>query len=147
MPAIWDDIAKNKMREWAVESELCDENIPNHIKIVYEPDCASLCIQHKLSENLNNELLILNDENDNICLNDIGSSVYILIDAGGGTVDISCHESMNNMKIKEIFHPSGGAWGSTYIDDEFIKLLNNIFSIEWINKFKICNSHSYYELL
>eukprot|EP01084_Bolivina_argentea_P091918 165423_1 len=29
------------------------------------------------------------------------------------------------MKIKEIFNPTGDAWGSTYIDDEFIKILNN----------------------
>ena len=38
------------MREWAIEAGLADETIQNHIKIVYEPDCASLSIQHKIME-------------------------------------------------------------------------------------------------
>ena len=38
------------MREWAVEAGLADDAIQNHIKIVYEPDCTSLSIQHKILE-------------------------------------------------------------------------------------------------
>merc|ERR1712157_656992 len=34
VPAIWDDIAKNKMREWAIDAGLADETIHDHIKIV-----------------------------------------------------------------------------------------------------------------
>ena len=33
---------------------------------------------------------------------------YILIDAGGGTVDIVVHEILQCKSVKEVFHPSGG---------------------------------------
>jgi len=46
VPAIWSDSAKHKMRKWAIASGLIDENVSNQCKIVYEPDCASLAIQH-----------------------------------------------------------------------------------------------------
>eukprot|EP01083_Nonionella_stella_P014674 41200_1 len=155
VPAIMDDVAKNKMREWAFEAGLADEMIPNHIKIVYEPDCASLSIQHKIMEIQNSKdtthqpLLLVNDTRsirDVMHLFQKGSR-YILIDAGGGTIDVSCHESMDDMKIKEVACPSGGNWGSCIIDDEFMKLLDNIFTAEWMKQFAAKDSHSYYQLL
>ena len=51
---------------------------------------------------------------------------YILLDLGGGTADIACHKILGNDNVGEIHHPTGGAWGSTYIDHEFEKALHDL---------------------
>merc|ERR1719474_1155285 len=43
---------------------------------------------------------------------------------------------VNGMKVKEILPPSGGPWGSCYIDDQFELLLHCLFTAEWVNEFK-----------
>ena len=44
-------------------------------------------------------------------LEDVEGDKYVLIDAGGGTVDIVVHEILNGKSVKEIFHPSGELHG------------------------------------
>ena len=41
------------MKDWALRAGLIEGHIPNQLKLVYEPDCASLSIQHALLRNLN----------------------------------------------------------------------------------------------
>ena len=72
---------------------------------------------------------------------------YILIDAGGGTCDVACHEILGDFAVQEIVHPTGGPWGSTYIDDNFIKLLYKIFNKQWIDEFKKEDPAAYTELI
>ncbi len=127
---------------------LGDESIPNHIKIVPEPDCALLSIQHQIADLQRRNTVVSREEVSVIAATDCPLSQtqslsmfgngckYMLIDAGAGTVDVSCHQSMGNMKIKEVLCPSGGNWGSGLIDEGFITLLDDIFSAEWIHKFK-----------
>ena len=147
------------MREWAISAGLGDESIPNHIKIVYEPDCASLSIQHKISDLRRGKSAISRKDVTFIAatgctLSELewisifkNGTKYLLIDAGGGTVDVSCHESMGDMKIKELRCPSGGNWGSGLIDDRFIDLLHEIFTEEWLATFKSMHSRSWRGLL
>ena len=68
------------------------------------------------------------------------------MDAGGGTVDIACHEILGRFGVKEILYPSGGPWGSCYIDDQYFKLLNSIFSGKWMNEFKCAQPNVYIEI-
>ena len=45
--------------------------------------------------------------------------IYIICDIGGGTIDISTHKRVNNkgqIYIEEVYPPSGGNYGSTYIN-------------------------------
>merc|ERR1712087_615049 len=72
---------------------------------------------------------------------------YILIDAGGGTCDVACHEILGDFAVQEIVCPTGGPWGSTYIDDFFIKLLHLIFNKQWLDEFKTEDPASYTELI
>ena len=51
---------------------------------------------------------------------------YIVVDSGGGTVDISCHR-FGHLGIKEIVPPSGGDWGSSYVNENFVKFLEDVF--------------------
>merc|ERR1719410_2082251 len=128
VPAIWNDYAKNQMREWAIASDLVSRDIDNQLKIVFEPDCASLAIQHKIARAKKKESSGGDNESHFADYTFSKGQKYILIDAGGGTVDIAFHEILGDFGVKECHHPSGGPWGSCYIDDEFVKILNIIFS-------------------
>ena len=72
---------------------------------------------------------------------------YILVDVGGGTADIACHEIVDEFGVKELYHPSGGKWGSIYIDAQYKKLLNQIFSTECMNEFKKKAANDYVKLM
>merc|ERR1712154_488757 len=50
VPAIWSEKAKYKMEQWAQSAGLTNKEISNHLKIVYEPDCASLSIQYEIQK-------------------------------------------------------------------------------------------------
>ena len=43
--------------------------------------------------------------------------------------------------------PSGGPWGSCYIDDQYILLLEKIFTGEWINEFKAQYPNGFLEII
>ena len=110
------------MVEWSIKAGLIDGKIPNQLKIVYEPDCASLSVQHAVLRNLkknNSNNAIVNDDSDNedelrALQPQISINVpfkrgdkYILLDIGGGTCDVACHEIMGDFEIAEVLHPSG----------------------------------------
>jgi len=127
VPAIWSDRAKHKMEAWAIRAELINRNIFNHLRIVYEPDCASISCQSESAFKTGER--------------------YILIDAGGGTVDIACHQVKGEYSMEEIYHPTGGAWGSDYIDRHFEALLNEIFGEAVIRHFKEAHNAPFTALL
>eukprot|EP00485_Elphidium_margaritaceum_P019212 CAMPEP_0202731308 /NCGR_PEP_ID=MMETSP1385-20130828/187081_1 /ASSEMBLY_ACC=CAM_ASM_000861 /TAXON_ID=933848 /ORGANISM="Elphidium margaritaceum" /LENGTH=472 /DNA_ID=CAMNT_0049397601 /DNA_START=121 /DNA_END=1536 /DNA_ORIENTATION=+ len=135
VPAIWSDRAKHKMTSWAIAAGLVSKKIRNQLKIVYEPDCASLAIQHQMRNRRKSKTHGL--QLDDVKENDAGFMIgdqYVLLDVGGGTADICCHEIVGEFGVREVLAPSGGPWGSSLIDDEYAQLLQNIFSAAWMQK-------------
>lgn len=49
---------------------------------------------------------------------------YLLL--SGGTVDITVHEIGENSKLKELHKSNGGHMGSTKVDENFIKILEEL---------------------
>ena len=50
----------------------------------------------------------------------------MVVDCGGGTVDITVHEmSKEGGKLKELFKATGGPFGSTTVDEAF-KVTNEV---------------------
>ena len=155
VPAIWNDNAKYRMRQWAVDAGLVDPKIKNQCKIVYEPDCASLSLQYEIAHRKNNvSNLTADPEDDYKSYDEDAGSVefakdekYILVDAGGGTTDIACHQILEGFGVKEVLHPSGGAWGSCYIDDRFVDVLKELFTEENVNEFKSEHPNIWTELM
>eukprot|EP01083_Nonionella_stella_P278113 945653_1 len=135
VPAIWNDASKYKMRQWAIDNRL----VEGQCKIVYEPDCASLALQYEINRNKSRICsATIEDSYHNHTTFKKGKK-YVLVDAGGGTVDIACHEILGQdgeYGVKEVLAPSGGPWGSMFIDDQFEALLKEIFDIKWIREFK-----------
>ena len=146
VPAIWSDSAKYKMKRWVIAAGLATERVPNQVRIVYEPDCASLAIQyyiHKESEEQKSTTQSSTYNSSGISTSysrwpasgvssvngsstkttssgasgstmDVDANLemhigekYILVDAGGGTVDIACHEIVGQFGVKGTVH-----WGA-----------------------------------
>lgn len=95
---------------------------------------------------------------------------YIVVDCGGGTVDITVHELDNQLgTLKELYKATGGPYGSVGmnmieidskqkfvyflflfllgVDQEFEKLINNIFGREIIEDFKMKRPAGYVDLM
>lgn len=51
---------------------------------------------------------------------------FMLVDAGGGTVDVTVH-NFEKGQLKEVIAPSGGKWGSVYVDEEYGDFLERLF--------------------
>lgn len=60
------------------------------------------------------------------------SMTYLVVDCGGGTVDLTVHKLVENGKLHELYKATGGAWGSVGVDHQFESLLWRIFGKESI---------------
>ena len=63
---------------------------------------------------------------------------FMVLDCGGGTVDITMHqvEDTNPLRLSEICEPSGGPWGSTYVDAAYERFVQQLIGDEAWRKFK-----------
>ena len=61
---------------------------------------------------------------------------YLVVDCGGGTVDLTVHEIEAGGTLKELYKASGGAWGAIGVDHEFEDLLKRIFGVDFVSSFK-----------
>ena len=111
-PAIWDEAGKQLTREAAIEAGM------NDITIALEPEAASLTIY--------------NDEK-----NKNAGNIFMLIDAGGYTVDITINKIMNKKgDIKQLSPPYGGALGSMNINNDIVDIIEQIYGKEYIEEVK-----------
>ena len=72
----------------------------------------------------------------------------MVVDCGGGTVDITVHEVSNKEgHIKEVFKATGGPFGSTSVDQTFESLLCAVFGDEIIAEYKRKRSAGFIDLM
>ncbi|XP_035519752.1 heat shock 70 kDa protein 12A [Morone saxatilis] len=73
---------------------------------------------------------------------------YVVVDCGGGTVDLTVHQiRLPEGHLKELYKASGGPYGSLGIDFEFEKLLCKIFGQDFIDQFKIKRPAAWVDLM
>ncbi|XP_053399788.1 heat shock 70 kDa protein 12B-like [Mercenaria mercenaria] len=116
VPAIWTDSAKQFMREAAINAEIHTDKI----SLSLEPEAASLFCRYLPVERVDgvNQTAIRSFS--------IGDK-YMILDCGGGTVDITVHEIQEDSTLKELAKANGGEFGGTQVDEKFIQLLNEVF--------------------
>ncbi|XP_077986416.1 heat shock 70 kDa protein 12A-like [Glandiceps talaboti] len=143
VPAIWQQASKQFMREAAYKAELVSEGNRDQLIIALEPEAASLhCRQRKMREFV--------DEMDDACVADVIArplTDYMVVDNGGGTVDVTVHRIEKDDSVSEIHKATGGAWGGTKVEDNFEKLLVAIFGSEFVTKFKISHPSDWLTIL
>ncbi|XP_033740146.1 heat shock 70 kDa protein 12B-like [Pecten maximus] len=111
VPAIWNEAAKQFMRMAAVKAGISGDCLT----LALEPEAAALyCQSHSGSFQLGN--------------------TFMIVDAGGGTVDVTVHKVRLSGKLQEVVPPSGGPWGGIKVDDAFQTFLMKIFGLAAIRK-------------
>lgn len=115
VPALWSEEHKLFMRKAAVEAGIVDHvNSPN-LLLCLEPEGASIQCREDAEPTLKDQM---------------GKhSVVMVLDCGGGTVDITVHkllcEPQEKFLCNELIPSSGGCeWGSKYVDlyfEEFLR--------------------------
>lgn len=113
VPAIWSDPAKAFMRTAAIKAGID----PGMLTIALEPEAAALYVKHLPVEKRL-------DTNKEMVLQAFApGSKYIVVDAGGGTIDITAHEMQDDGHVKEIIKANGGNWGGTKVDEEYMDFI------------------------
>jgi molecular chaperone DnaK (HSP70) len=108
VPAIWDVTARQAMTTAAQKAGMPEDNI----LIALEPEAAVMaCLNNPASKEGKTPEI----DHD-----------FMVVDAGGGTVDITVHRQAESGLV-ELRSPSGGAWGSFHINKKFQKLLVKLF--------------------
>lgn len=134
VPAIWTDPAKQFMREAAENAGIKKDNL----LIALEPETASLFCKH-----LPIEKMVASESGYNVFSS---GSTYIVLDAGGGTIDITVHEVQRNGTLKEIQKASGGNWGGTMVDKAFREFLEDIIGKNVMENFRRDQKYDYLDL-
>lgn len=117
VPAIWNDASKQFMREAAQKAGIKKEDL----LIALEPEAASLFCMHLPIDKLSVEGSA-SGSSAKISPFQKGTK-YMVVDVGGGTVDITIHQIVDCDTLKEIDSASGGAWGGTMVDEAFRQFL------------------------
>ncbi|XP_056004991.1 heat shock 70 kDa protein 12A-like isoform X2 [Ostrea edulis] len=132
VPAIWDEPAKQFMQEAAEKA-----GIPRaSLLLCLEPEAAAIYCKWLHIEKGNNE-----------CLDAMKPGRrFIVLDAGGGTIDMAIQEVREDGKLQEIGRVQGGDWGGIYVDGEFKQLLEEIVSKPIFEGFRAKYTGDYIDL-
>ncbi|XP_053374853.1 heat shock 70 kDa protein 12A-like [Mercenaria mercenaria] len=136
VPAIWNDAAKQFMREAAQKVGISGKKL----RICLEPEAASIYCRH-----LPVSKSSAKGEKSSFAQFSTGTK-YLVLDAGGGTVDITVHEVTTSGELKELHKASGGAWGGTKVDQAYEEFLTSFVGSEVIMKFKNKHMDDYIEV-
>lgn len=136
VPAIWNDSAKQFMREAAIEAGIDT----NHLSLALEPEAASLFCKYLPVEKVQGAT------GGGISCFAPGKR-YLVLDAGGGTVDITVHETQRDHTVRELYKANGGPWGGTKIDEAFINFLTDITGADVMEIFQRDHKDDYLDLL
>ncbi|XP_053388605.1 heat shock 70 kDa protein 12B-like [Mercenaria mercenaria] len=125
VPAIWSDLAKQFMRQAAIKAGIATERLT----IVLEPEAASLYCRHIPVDTT------VTDGNLTISELPTGSK-YMVLDAGGGTIDITVHEVQSQYTLREVRAANGGDWGGTMVDKAFENFIIDLVGETVFDTFK-----------
>ncbi|KAG9304705.1 hypothetical protein G9A89_016184 [Geosiphon pyriformis] len=112
VPAEFDDTAKAILRYCAYQARLLDIEESSNLIFTTEPEAAAIYCLHYLREYPLRE-----------------NEPFMVVDCGGGTVDLTIRNLLSQRKIGEITMRTGGLCGSSYVDREFLKYLSKILGM------------------
>ena len=102
-----------------------DEVNPDKLSLALEPEAAALYSQETVAEQIKGQPSAAAISHP---------TEYMVIDAGGGTIDITAHvEADGGIVVQNV--PTGNAWGGTQVNEGFYKLLQEIVSDPGFKKF------------
>ena len=105
---------------------------PDKLSLALEPESAALYSQEMVGDQ------IASDPSTAIIKR---PSDYMVIDIGGGTVDITAHAEVDGGIVVENI-PTGNAWGGTQVNEAFSKILEDVVKDPGFEKFLASGDHS-----
>uniref|UniRef100_A0AAU0MVK8 Heat shock protein family A member 12 variant X7 n=1 Tax=Urechis unicinctus TaxID=6432 RepID=A0AAU0MVK8_UREUN len=128
VPAIWSDGSKQFMRQAALKAGIIDTMDSQSLVIALEPEAASLyCrqldVHHLLSTNKDESKM------------PVGTK-YLVLDCGGGTLDVTVHHLRDFNKVAELYQATGSDLGGSKVDDNFIELLKNVLGADVVDAYQ-----------
>uniref|UniRef100_A0A6I8N1D2 Heat shock 70 kDa protein 12A n=1 Tax=Ornithorhynchus anatinus TaxID=9258 RepID=A0A6I8N1D2_ORNAN len=152
VPAIWKQPAKQFMRQAAYQAGMATPENPEQLIIALEPEAASIyCRKLRLHQMI--DLSTKAAVNGYTSSDTVGAGFaqgdrYVVVDSGGGTVDLTVHQiRLPEGHLKELYKATGGPYGSLGVDYEFEKLLCKIFGEDFIEQFKIKRPAAWVDLM
>ncbi len=131
VPAIWTDKDKQLMREAARKAGLIgfgyDED--RRLELTLEPEAAAIHCLKNAKFGL-----------------EAGDS-FMVVDCGGGTVDITVHQKSETGGLNELAAGTGGAYGSKYVDIEFLSFIRSVLTANLLDNFVSSEPLEYLEIL
>ncbi|XP_007543256.1 heat shock 70 kDa protein 12A-like [Poecilia formosa] len=121
VPAIWDPSAKQFMREAAMQAGIVAEGGEDRLLMALEPEAASVWCKKLPSEGF------ISEKHNEESLDQSAGTQYIVVDCGGGTIDITVHEVLGGGALKELHKASGNNLGGQSVDRKFKQFLRGIF--------------------
>ncbi|CAG8589360.1 11567_t:CDS:2 [Ambispora leptoticha] len=106
VPAEFDEKSKTIMRKCIYNAGLVKSIGTLNLQFTTEPEAAAIHCMNRLKE-----------------LNLKTGATYLVVDCGGGTVDLTVRKLLSDDRIAETTERSGDYCGGTYVDDEFLKFL------------------------
>ncbi|CAI2162478.1 10849_t:CDS:2 [Funneliformis geosporum] len=119
IPAEFDDRAKDTMRKCLYDAGLTDSKKSNKVEFTTEPEAAAIYCMRNIKEH----------KNDLIPVN----ASFMVIDCGGGTVDLTTRKLLEREQLSEITERKGDFCGGSYVDREFLKFLGRKLGESTIN--------------
>ncbi|RIA82054.1 hypothetical protein C1645_809788 [Glomus cerebriforme] len=106
IPAEFDNQAMTIMRECAYDAGIINEKGSKNLKFTTEPEAAAVyCLKKRKEYNI-----------------DVGSS-FMIVDCGGGTVDLTTRKLREDDKLDETTEREGDFCGGSFVDEEFLKFI------------------------
>ncbi|RIA87535.1 hypothetical protein C1645_807261 [Glomus cerebriforme] len=130
VPAEYSQKDKGIMRKCAYKANLIESESSKKLQFTTEPEAAALYCMNKLREH---DLLTI-------------GTIFMIVDCGGGTVDLTTRMLIEDNKLSEITERIGNFCGSTFIDNEFIEFLREKLGTRAIDKL-IENHYGQYQII
>ncbi|KAG9276847.1 heat shock 70 kDa protein 12A-like [Astyanax mexicanus] len=142
VPAIWSPAAKQFMREAAVEAGLIRDYEPERLIVALEPEAASVWCKQLPSDGF-----VEGDLGESEKIEDLSEIQYMVVDCGGGTIDITVHEVMEGGLLKELHKVSGNNMGGQTVDKNFREFLRETLTEDVFDEFEEKHPTELYRLM
>ena len=107
VPPLWDENAKNKLKELAIKAEM------RNVEIALEPEVVSLAIFH--DENIDKSLFK-------------PQKSFLLVNMGSLTIDFTAMKILDkNYNLEQLLQPVSFDFGSNYINDEIYNIIETVY--------------------
>lgn len=132
VPAIWSPKENADMRTAALKAKLIKNLDSENIKFVAEPDAAAA--------------YLLNSR-DTGALRPKEGEAFLVVDAGGGTIDLTLSRVVEGKKLQQVSKVSGNDEGSTKLDARFLEVIKKKFCAEVVNQWMQEKPVGYHKLM